>query len=86
MTRNPAKAYFEAMYLAAFGVKLFNGMVAEWQIDAIKECSSKMKEVEIDHLSISESEKLAMKHQWKTWLDATTDGFKEELRRNGRMI
>lgn len=28
---NPAKAYFEGMLLAAFGVRIFSDNVAEWQ-------------------------------------------------------
>lgn len=85
MAQNPAEAYYKAMFMAAFGTSLFGGIVPEWQIDAVKETASKLKETEIDHSSFSEEEKQVMKHQWKVWLDATIDGFKEELRREGRI-
>ena len=44
-----AKAYFEGMLWAMYGVRFFGGTVAEWQLDAVKEYASKFKEAEIDH-------------------------------------
>ena len=82
---NPAKAYMDGMSLAAYGVSFIEDNASEWQIEAVKEYASKLKEAEIDHMAISPDEKEDMKHQWKLWLDATTDGFKDELKRVGRL-
>jgi len=79
------KAYFEGMLWAAFGVRFFGGTVAEWQLDAVKEYASKFKEAEIDHSSLPFQEKEELKRQWKQWLEATCQGMKDELRREGRM-
>lgn len=40
--------------LAAFGVKVIGGVVAEWQVDEVKECALKLKGSEIDHMSLPE--------------------------------
>lgn len=79
------KAYLEGMLLAAYGVKLINGSAAEWQIDQVKECAKKLKEAEIDHSALTQTEKENLKYQWKQWLDATTHGFKDKLKKEGRM-
>ena len=42
---NTAKAYLEGMLRAAFGVKIIDCNIAEWQIDAAKECAKKLKEI-----------------------------------------
>ncbi len=39
-----AKAYFEGMLGAAYGVKIISGSAAEWQIAQAKECAKKLKE------------------------------------------
>ena len=39
---NPVQAYLEGMLWAVFGVKIFEDNVAEWQIDAAKECAKKL--------------------------------------------
>ena len=39
---NPAQAYIEGMLWAAYGVRIINGTVAEWQIDKVKECAQKL--------------------------------------------
>ena len=80
------KAYLEGMLLAAYGVKLINGSAAEWQIDQVKECAKKLKEAEIDHSTLTQTEKENLKHQWKQWIDATTHGFKDKLKVEGRMV
>lgn len=82
---NPAQAYLEGMLWAAYGVKVISGPAAEWQIDKVKESALKLKEAEIDHSSLSLIEKENQKRQWKQWLDVTTQGFKEALKREGRM-
>ena len=81
-----AKAYLEGMLLAAYGVKIFSGSVAEWQIDQVKECAKKLKEVEIDHSAHSQLDKENLKHQWKQWISATTHGFKDKLKEEGRLV
>ena len=83
---NPAQAYLEGMLWAAYGVKVISGPTAEWQIDKVKEAALKLKEEEIDHSSLTLTEKGNQKRQWKQWLDVTTQGFKEALKREGRMI
>ena len=81
----PAQAYIEGMLWAAYGVRIINGTVAEWQIDKVKECAQKLKEVEIDHSSLSHTEKEEQKCQWKQWLDTTTQGFKDKLKEERRL-
>ena len=80
---NPAQAYIEGMLWAAYGVRIINGTVAEWQIDKVKECALKLKEAEIDHSSLTQTEKEEQKHQWKQWQDSTTQGFKDKLKEEG---
>ena len=82
---NTAKAYFEGMLWAAYGVKIFSCSVAEWQIDQVKECAKKLKEAEIDHSTLTQTDKENQKHQWNQWLDATTHGFKDELKAERRL-
>ena len=82
---NPATAYFSSMLNTAYGLNLINVTIPEWQIDAIKECTSKLKEKEIEHSSLSYEEKDRQKHQWKTYFDAAAQGIKDELRRNNRL-
>ena len=36
-------AYFEGMLWAVFGVRFFGGIVAEWQLDAVKVYASKFR-------------------------------------------
>lgn len=82
----PAQAYFEGMLLAAYGVKIFSDSVAEWQIDKVKEYAHKLKEAEIDHSSLSHTEKEEQKRQWKQWMDSTTQGFKDKMKEEGRLV
>ena len=44
-----AKAYIEGMLWAAYGVKIISGSAAEWQIDQVKECAKKLKEIFCRH-------------------------------------
>lgn len=80
-----AKAYLEGMLWAAYGVKIISGSAAEWQIDKVKECAKKLKEAEIDHSALTPTEKENLKYQWKQWIDATTHGFKDKLKEEGRL-
>ena len=82
---NPAQAYVEGMLWAAYGVKIISCSVAEWQIDQVKECAKKLKEAEIEHSSLTYTEKEEQKRQWKHWIDATTHGFKDKLKEEGRL-
>jgi len=82
---NPVVTYLKGMLLAAFGVKVISADAEEWQIDAVKEYSLKLKEKEIDHSSLTLAEKENQKKLWKQWIDITTKGFKDELKRVGRM-
>ena len=70
---------------ATFGVRIFSDNVAEWQIDVVKKCAEKLKEEEIEHSALTPAEKDNQKRLWKQWFDETTKGFKEVLRREGRM-
>ena len=80
-----AKAYIEGMLWAAYGVKIISGSAEEWQIDQVKECAKKLKEAEIDHSSLTHTEKENQKCQWKQWIDATTHGFKDKLKEGGSL-
>ncbi len=80
-----ARAYFEGMLLAAFGVKVFSDSVAEWQLDYVKEYAQKLKEADIDHSAFTPTEKENLKHQWKQRIDATAQGFKDMLKAEGRL-
>lgn len=44
---NPVQAYLEGMLWASFSVKIFEENVAEWQIDAVKECAKNLKEIRL---------------------------------------
>ena len=83
---NTAKAYIDGMLWAAFGVSIFSENVAEWQIEAVKKYAKKLKEEEIEHSALTPAEKEEQKRLWKQWIDETTKGFKEVLKREGRMI
>lgn len=83
---NTAKAYLEGMLWAAYGVKIISGSASEWQIDQVKECAKKLKEAEIDHSELPPTEKAKLKHQWKQWVDSTTQGFKDKLKEEGRLV
>ena len=78
---NPAQAYLEGMLWAAFGVKVISVDAVEWQIDAMKECALNLKEKEIEHSTLSLTEKEDQKRLWKRWIDDTTRGLKDELKR-----
>lgn len=52
----------------------------------MKECAKKLKEAEIDHSALTQTEKENLKHQWKQWIDATTHGFKDKLKEEGRLV
>lgn len=82
---NPALAYCEGMLWAAFGVRIFSDNVAEWQIDAVKKYAKKLKDEEIEHSEMAPAEKENQKTLWKQWLDETTKGFKDVLKREGRI-
>ena len=59
--------------------------MAEWQIEAVKKYAKKLKEEEIEHSSLNPAEKDEQKRLWKQWIDETTKGFKEVLKKEGRM-
>ena len=82
---NPAQAYCEGMLWAAFGVRIFSDNAKEWQIDAVKKYAKKLKDEEIDHSEIAHTEKENQKRLWEQWIDETTKGFKDVLKREGRM-
>lgn len=83
---NTAQAYLEGMLWAAYGVKLIGGFVSEWQIDVVKKYAKKLKEEEIDHSSLPSVEKENQKKQLEQWFEATAQGLKDELRREGRLL
>ena len=79
MIMNPIGPYYEGALRTAIVSCFINGKIPEQQVDFAKEVISKFREAEIDHLTISPSEKEELKKQWKEWLDATTRGIKDEL-------
>ncbi len=82
---NKVQAYIEGMLWAAYGVRIFSGSVAEWQIEAVKKYAKKLKEEEIEHSALTQAEKDEQKSLWERWIDETTKGFKEVLKKEGRM-
>jgi uncharacterized protein YnzC (UPF0291/DUF896 family) len=82
---NIAQAYIEGMLWAAFGVRIFSEDVAEWQIEAVKKYAKNLKDEEIEHSALTAAEKDEQKRLWKRWIDETTKGFKEVLKKEGRM-
>lgn len=84
--QNPFGAYYTGAFRAAIASCFIGGQISEQQIDFVKEVVSKFREVEIDHLPIPDSDKEVLKRQWKQWLDATTRGIKDELRREGKLV
>ena len=82
---NPAQAYIEGMLWAAFGVRIFSENVAEWQIEAVKKYAKKLKDEEIEHSALTSTDKDEQKRLWKQLIDETTKGFKEVLKKEGRM-
>lgn len=88
MQSNPTNIfgpYIKGAAEAAFGVFLFGGFYTEQQIEMVKEAISRFKESEIDQSLLPQQEKESIKRQWKQWLDAYVDGFKGELKRQGRL-
>ena len=86
MNINPFGPYYAGAFRTAITSCFINGKITEQQIDFIKEVISKFREAEIDHLAISASEKEELKSGWKQWMEATTQGIKDELRAEGRLI
>ena len=82
---NPAQAYMVGMLYAAFGERVFSGDAVEEHIEAAKEYAKKRKEEEIDHSMLTPTEKENQKRLWKEWIDETTKGFIEVLKKEGRM-
>ena len=82
----PAQAYLNGMLYAAFGERAFSGDAVEEHIEAAKEYAKKRKEEEIDHSTLTPTEKENQKRLWKEWIDETTKGFKDELKRAGRIV
>ncbi len=77
--------YFKGLYAAYLGANFFSGVVAEWQIDVIKENISHYCEAQIDHSQHSYPEKEEQKRQMKQSLETYIHGVKDELRAQGRM-
>ncbi len=47
---------------------------------------ARLKEAEIDHSVLSDAEKVGLNRQWRHYLDSYTQGLKDELRKEGRMV
>ena len=71
MNINPFGPYYAGAFRTAITSCFINGKITEQQID---------------HLTMSSSEKEELKNQWEKWLDATTHGIKDELRAEGELI
>lgn len=83
---NNLDAFYQGSVQAAFSVFLFGGYYTEQQIDIVKEAVSRYRESEIEQSALPLSDKEELKQEWKTWLDTFTQGFKEELKRQGRLV
>ena len=79
------EAYFEGAFRAAIASGFINGKISEQQIDIIKEAISKYREDEIEHVAIMPERRGELKRQWKQWIEATTQGIKDELRAKGKL-
>ena len=86
METNYLGAYLEGAFRAAIASGFINGKISEQQIDAAKEAFSKSKEYEIEHFAILPEKKEELKRQCKLWLEATTQGIKDELRAQGKLL
>ena len=86
METNYLGAYLEGAFRAAITSCFINGIISEQQIDAAKEAFSKSKEYEIEHFAILPEKKEELKRQCKLWLEATTQGIKDELRAQGKLL
>ncbi len=78
-------AYLEGAFRAAIASGFINGKISEQQIDSLKEAISKFREYEIEHAAIMPERREELKRQWKQWLEATTQGIKDELRAKGKL-
>ena len=85
MNLNPFVPYYAGALRTAIASCFIDVKISEQQIDFVKEVISKIREAEIDHLAMSASEKEELKSGWRQWLDATTHGIKNELRREGKL-
>ena len=85
METNYFGAYFEGAFQAAIASGFINGKISEQQIDSLKEAISKFREYEIEHANIMPERREELKHQWKQWLEAKTQGIKDELRAKGKL-
>ena len=83
---NPFGAYYAGAFRAAIASCFIGGRISEQQIDFVKEVVAKFREAEIDHLQLPDSDKEELKRQCKLWLEATTQGIKDELRAQGKLL
>lgn len=60
--------------------------MAEWQIEAVKKSAKTLKDEEVDHSEMAPAEKENQKRLWKLLLDTTTQGFKDKLKEEGRLV
>lgn len=79
-------AYLKGALWTTIASCFINGRISEQQIDAAKEAFSKSKEYEIDHFAILPEKKEELKRQCKLWLEATTQGIKDELRAQEKLL
>ena len=86
METNYLGAYLEGAFRAAIASGFINGKISEQQIDIMKEAFSKSREYEIEHFAILPEKKEELKRQGKLGLEATTQGRKDELRAQGKLL
>ncbi len=85
MGTNLLGPYYEGAFRAAIASYFFNGKISERLIDLAKETISRFREYEIEHALIDPAQKEELKRQWKQWLEATTQGIKDEFRAQGKL-
>lgn len=85
MNINPFGPYYAGALRTAIASCFINGKIKEQQIDFVKEVILKFREAEIEHLGITVLEKEEVKRGWKQWMEATTQGIKDELRAEGKL-
>lgn len=80
------KNYFEGALDATIGSRFINASVPESFIDALEEATSKFRESQIDGLrGLEEKEKILLKEQVKRNLKSYTKGFKDTLKKDGKL-
>lgn len=78
--------YFQGVFWAYLGLSMISCNATEESLDAAKITAEKMNEQRIDTLTLSKEEKDRMKADWKAWSESALKGFKDTLKKEGRLV